>query len=66
MQFQIGDLVKYRNALLSDTSKYIGYVTRITNNGYEDMAYIEWISHKIHELPYGFTGYIYMSKLEKA
>lgn len=66
MQFQIGDLVKYRNALLSDTSKYIGYVSKTANNGYEDMAYIEWISHKIHELPYGFTGFIYMSKLEKA
>jgi hypothetical protein len=61
MQFQIGDLVKYRNALLSDTSKYIGYVSKTANNGYEDMAYIEWISHKIHG-----PGYIYMSKLEKA
>ena len=64
--FQIGDLVQYRNALLSDPSVYIGYVIKTTNNGYEDMAMVQWITHKIDELPYGFTGFHYMSKLEKA
>lgn len=66
MNFQIGDLVTYRNSLLSDTSKYVGYISRTANNGYDDIACVEWISHKIPELPDGFTGFVCMSKLEKA
>jgi len=61
MTFQIGDLVKYRSALLSDTFMYVGYVIKVANNGYEDMVMVEWLTYNRP-----CEGFIYMSSLQRA
>ena len=66
MTFQIGDLVKYRSALISDTTKLVGYVIKTHNNGYEDMAMVQWLTQDHANLPYVVTTFIYMSKLQRA